>query len=307
MRKIFLLILLIAVSYGVHISHQKVELLFPTNQELEKPIYLPPPHILKTSVLGFETIVADLVWLQVIQYYGGRIAAKRAMPELYQFFDVITTLDPDFIESYVFASFVLTDLDSTQSAEKILLKGLKQNPTSWVIPYQLGFVNYLYYKNDLKAAQYFEEAASLPDAPNHIARMAAQLYSKSGFEHRCSVAPRLWADAHEQAVDPGTKERSKKHLIELKMFCDISKLEEILQHYYAREKAIQDKLKPEERKPVKYPPSLGHMVKSKLIPEYALFDPLNRNYIYNSQTGQVQVKPLPWDKLVELDTEDIAK
>ena len=60
------------------------------------------------------------------------------------------------------------------------MKGLKALPQSWRIPMTQGFIAYFEQKDNIKAAAYYQLAASRPNSPPYVASLAAKL-AKRGF------------------------------------------------------------------------------------------------------------------------------
>lgn len=307
-RYTVLLITLIFLCIGVHTTHKLSEKLTPAGKEFEKRVFLPPPEITKRLVLGFDNIVADFLWLEVIQYYGGRIEKNKPMPDLYSLFDTITTLDPKFIFAYIFASYVLSDWNNKNNALLILKKGMEQNPDVWILPYQAGFVYYLYFKNHLKAAQYFEIASTKPGAPELPARLAAMLYTKVGEKE---IAYNIWLHVYNTAVDKYIKERARRKLIKLKIEIDIESLNKLIEKYSIKKQNMSkitieiinsfihffQKNRIKKSSTIfsnKYPSSLKELVELGILNKIPK-DPFGREYKYDSKTGKVSSQGLPWE------------
>src|SRR5690606_36664604 len=116
-------------------------------------VWLPPAPLVQVLSVGYRNLVADALWLQVIQYYGGKVKADDArMPNLWPYFDAITTLDPGFTDAYFFGSFLLADdLERPDLVLHLLDRGRRHHlaaddgmvhPDAWRFPYQMGFVHY---------------------------------------------------------------------------------------------------------------------------------------------------------------------
>jgi len=321
-RIIVLILLLIMVATGTHSCHKYLSVLSDSKSKIEYEATLLSPELLKVLSLGYNSMVADYYWLAAIQYYGGKVVKDAPMPQLYALFNIVTTLDPKFLFAYIFASYILTDWDSPSKAIEILQKGFRANPTQWELPYQIGFVYYLYLKNYKQAAHYFEISASLPEAPNLPARLAAMLYTKAGER---KVAKMLWETALANAPDKYTKERIKKHIIELQIEEDIEIIKQAIKNYKIKKQqiAMQEILKtlpsptPTPKNGIKkpktqvtpvpspsitppsvpqYPEELDELVNLGLLKEIPK-DPLGRDYVYDLFTGEIHNQPLPWQKL----------
>ncbi len=62
----------------------------------------------------------------------------------------------------------------------ILKRGMSRNPTSWQLPFEIGFLNFVNRRDNALAGRYFELASKLPGAPEYAERFAAFVYSKRG-------------------------------------------------------------------------------------------------------------------------------
>jgi len=148
----------------------------------EEKIYLPDSQKLEIASLGFKNLYADLLWLRAIQAFGGRWQTSGTdMGPIFHYFDVITDLDPQFIEAYKLGNLVIGDEGGDyQRSLDILRKGMTRNPGDWELPY-LGIYNAVWQMNDLDQARWFAFMASrVPDRPEFVARMREYIERKTG-------------------------------------------------------------------------------------------------------------------------------
>jgi len=113
---------------------------------------LPSPIVLEKAAFGFRTVIADLLWLTTIQYYGGGdpYGKYRQLPKLVE---SITRLDPRFTYPYSFAGLVLPNEGFPDEALSILRTGEKSLPDSWELPYNEATIYYIDKKDSAAAAQ----------------------------------------------------------------------------------------------------------------------------------------------------------
>ncbi|MFQ6013643.1 MAG: tetratricopeptide repeat protein, partial [Thermoplasmata archaeon] len=159
----------------------------------EELAYLPSAKYLKPALLGFEHLAADIFWLQTIQYFGGHYQADRRFPKLYPLVDLVTSLDPQFVEAFRIGGLLLTLTRRYPEAIAIYQKGIANNPDRWEIPYDLGRLYYLDVKDYPKALQYWELANRLPNRAHYLPRMVARLHARTG--HR-ETAIELWLEMY---------------------------------------------------------------------------------------------------------------
>ncbi len=112
---------------------------------------------------GYRNLLADLLWLRFVQYYGDVKARERTGYEFsYEYLNLITDRDPQFEKAYLFANLAVTyQMVRTDLSEKLLLKGIAHNPNSYLIWQARGFLHFLYTGDLNKAAYAFRKNAGL--------------------------------------------------------------------------------------------------------------------------------------------------
>lgn len=303
--RLFFVVLLLPLGWGVHEMHLSLIEHQLLKQDVNAQVHLMPPEFLRVMTFGHDSLMADLLWLQLIQYYGAAFQAKVPAEHLYAYFDTVTSLDPDFETAYTFAPYLLDETpEDTQLALKILKKGEKNMPDSWSIPYRMGFLYYLRVKNVEKAAQYFQISGQKPGAPELPTRLAAQLYKRTSKLDDCILSLQLWQDNMDKAPTAQVKEKVRHHLVETKMICDLLVLREGVKRYAQEQKsqwqkAVQAAADHEDQKapprPSSFlPQSLDQLEQAHILARMIRKDPLNRPYVYNPADGSVKAHPLPW-------------
>lgn len=187
------------------------------NEAKEKPrnelLYFPSGKFIEQLSLEYRGIVADFLWLQTIQYYGAHMMTDREVVYLYRLFDVITKLNPQFMQCYVFGATLITyDQKNPELGMKLLDKGLINMPDAWQIPFIKGFLNYVYLRNYQSAYTWFKFAASKPDAPDHCMKFAASSISKKGDY---ITAMQLWSNIYSEADNKYNQERAVDNILNL--------------------------------------------------------------------------------------------
>jgi hypothetical protein len=184
----------------------------PRPRPLEELSYYPSGRFLKPAALGHEASSADLAWLRAVQYYGEHRASDNRFVRMGHVFDILTTLDPAFVSSYVFGAFALAQEGRDfPAAERLMLKGIENNPTNGELAFELGFLYYVKPGGrDLsRAAEFFEQAARQPNAPPQAARFAAFARQNSGD---LAVAYALWADAARKSPNAYLREIARREM-----------------------------------------------------------------------------------------------
>lgn len=155
---------------------------------LKRMSYLPDGRILKVAALGYREVVADVLWLQVIQAMGDRHVSQETGQWIYRALDVVTTLDPTFVRAYEAGAHALCTIVVMPEESNLLLeKGIRHNPQEWRLPFLLGFNLYFELGDNQKAAEAMTTAARIPGAPEIITRLAAKLLVSAKSPDRKSV------------------------------------------------------------------------------------------------------------------------
>jgi hypothetical protein len=142
----------------------------------DEPIYLPKAEYLRPMSLGWHNVLANLLWFRTISYFGKHYRSDRTYPWLAQMCDLVTDLDPRAEHVYRFAGVILPwEANQADAGIRLLEKGLRRFPDSWLLHYHLGFHHY-FFKNDYERALYhLRTAAAQPGAHPSIARLTATL------------------------------------------------------------------------------------------------------------------------------------
>lgn len=312
MSKLIIIILLAILIPCTHISHMFLNNLYSnSNIQIEDKFNLPSPEITKIASIGYDSLVADLLWLQLIQYFGNTGNVSNLLPELYSLINNIITLDPYFTDAYIFGAYALVENKEFDRAANILERGLKSNPEEWYLPYQLGFLYYIYMKNKLAAARWLSKAGDVKDAPVFLKKLAATLYTDAASD--IEIKTQLWQSVYDKAKQEGdqvNQEKAYKKLVELKIEKDLETIRKAIKNYQEKAKQSDNTVYPDllsddsikEKKPpeIKASPlpvltEIRTLVDMGFIDKFPL-DPFNRPYIFNESTQEVDALPLPWQQ-----------
>lgn len=286
LRAMVALLLAGTIGLQTHLLHRHLtRMRLPATAET---VWVPPAPVLSVLSVGYRRLAADLLWLQVIQYYGGKLLAKDdSMPNLWPFLDGITTLDPNFDEAYFFGSYLLADdLDRPDLALNLLDRGWRHHATVagsdaaaapaqlirqevWRYPYQMGFIQSFYRHDNAEAARYFRLAADVPGAAPICLRLAAALSEEAG---ESQAARQMWALVYQTARDAYTRQRAERALLRLKVDDDVATLRRTVV-------AFKDQ---NER----WPDSLQELVDLEWLSAVPT-DPNGRSYRYDPADGAV--------------------
>jgi hypothetical protein len=182
--------------------------------EGQELMYFPSGRFLKQSALGHTTTLADIAWLRAIQYYGHHRMTDRKYDMVGHVFDIITTLDPNFVHAYVFGAVVLSqDAGRPEEGLALLRKGMRANPDNWLLAFETGFIYYVVLRDCENAGRYFSLSSRLPDAPDMTARFAAFVEERAGHTE---TAFELWAEIARATDNKFIREMAEERMEKLK-------------------------------------------------------------------------------------------
>src|SRR5438876_4586540 len=225
---------------GLHLLQVRIDAQRAVTPKLQRFMYLPQGEYLRGAVLGYEQVVADLLWIQAIQAMGERKVTEEAGHWIYRALDVITTLDPKFVRVYEAGGIALATLVvHIDESNRILEKGVQHNPDVCALPFLLGFNYYFELHDDARAADYIARASQLPGAPKYLASLAARLYASA---REPQIAIDFLARMYEQTSDENVKQILERQLKEVVAERDLQLLEESISRYRNLHKRAPERL-----------------------------------------------------------------
>ena len=144
--------------------------------------YLPSGKFLKGAALAYDELLADILWIKSLIYFGGHYMTDQRYDWLYHILEIATTLDPCFEDPYEFGGIVLSHvIADVEKSTALLKKGIKNvpkdHPRYWYLYFFTAF-NYMYFQHDYAtAARYLEQAARFPASPAYLPLLVARLYA----------------------------------------------------------------------------------------------------------------------------------
>jgi tetratricopeptide (TPR) repeat protein len=177
-------------------------------------MYFPSGYLLKPMALGHPLTLADFLWLRAIQYYGEHRMSDNRFPMAGHIFEVITELDPNFVEAYMFGGLVLAAEGGDLDRGLVLLRqGIAWNPQRWELPFWTGFVHYVSTRDNAQAARFFTRSSRLPGAPPYVKRFAAYTTTQVGD---LAAALALWEDLLESSDHPAMRALAEQKAAEIR-------------------------------------------------------------------------------------------
>ena len=275
---IFLVILLI-LSCGIFMSLKvKTDNISRKKIPGSSIIYVPSGQYLKFATFGNSSLLADLIFVWAIQYYS-----DYTIPDMYEYLDhifsIINELDPSYLDPYdigaVIAAYEAQDLDL---ALKILDRGLEKNPEEWLFPYMAAHYAQMIKKDHKLAQEYYKKAMNIEEVPPIVERLYANAIFKSMDYKR---ALQTWLEIYKTAKDERTKKIASNHIYNITATIDIQKINEAIEKFkesYGRN-----------------PMELSQLVRAGFLDSLPK-DLDGKEYIYDSQTGEVKTPTIPWKR-----------
>ncbi|MDD3804025.1 MAG: hypothetical protein PHW02_06560 [bacterium] len=183
------------------------------NKQANELLYFPSGNLIKQISLDYKTTVTNYMWLQTVQYYGSHMLTDKDLHQLYNLFDIITELDPNLLQCYVFGGTIITyDQRSPELGMKLMLKGMSNLPDSWQVPFIAGFLNYMYTRDYFAAYKWFSFASEKPDAPYYCKTFAAAAKKREGDY---ITALKLWTQIYNNSSNKLERENAIKNMVVL--------------------------------------------------------------------------------------------
>ncbi len=192
-------------------------------------IYLPQAKYLRPMSLGYNNVLANVLWFRTISYFGEHFRGDRSYRWLAHMCDLVTDLDPRADHVYRFAGVILPwEADQADEGIRLLQKGARTFPDSWRIHYWLGF-NYYFFKNDFaQAASEMRRAAQLPGAHRNAAQMAAVLAAK---HHGSETALQFLEELKREVDTEEMRQVVDKQIHEAQLALDLERLNAAVRAY----------------------------------------------------------------------------
>ena len=176
-------------------------------------LYLPSGDFIGQVSMGYRQIAADFIWMSAVQYYGGYRHENHDLNYFEGLIEIVNELDPHFIFPYVFGAVVMSqDVRDFDRATAILKRGMVRNPTSWELPFEIGFLYYIDANNPQEAVRYFDLASRIPGSPDQARRFAAFVYSELGHTQTSML---MWQTLKETTNEPYMRELAERYLEKL--------------------------------------------------------------------------------------------
>lgn len=117
----------------------------------------------------FRIVASNLIWLNVVDRYHHEYMEQggnwQTNGSLLPFLKIITWLDPHFIQAYDVAGAILSGLQRYDEGQKFLADGIRNNPESWQLYYDVAMLHAWYRRDARSALPYARRAYELASDP----------------------------------------------------------------------------------------------------------------------------------------------
>lgn len=267
---IFLSILASSSVFLIHWSKPELRVTNKKAANIERaPLYLPSAKYIKFITLGFDNFFSDVLWFNTINYFGKQLKGSRDYRWLNQMCDLVTELDPKKKYAFEFCSTMLSwETKDFEASNKILDRGIENNPDYWRLWYLRGFNNWYFFDDRVKAIRDMTRASKCPEAPPFVATLAASLIADSE-DIKNSI--RFLEDMIRNSSDDNAKKALTERLKRAYISRDIKYIESKIAEY---EKANNEKIK--------------DLMKLVVLGVKIPLDPYGGTYFIDKETGEIK-------------------
>jgi len=241
-------------------------------------IYIPSGKLLKYVTFGYNSLMADLVYLWAIQYFSDQTIWER-FDNLDHIFSIVAELDPQYLDPYEIGALIAVyDAKDLDLAFTIIDRGIEKNPTEWILPLQAGHFAQMLAKNFEVAQKYYKKTMEIEGAPD----IAQRLYANATFrisDHK--TAWQNWLEIYETATDERVIKIASNHLYRTKAAMDFEILKSAIDLY--------------KHKNGRAPEDLQSLVRNGFITTVPK-DLDGEDYLYNPETEVITTRISPWKR-----------
>ena len=272
---VFLLILSCGIFMGLKLQINKIAREKIPGSSI---IYIPSGKYLKFATFGYSSFIADLIYIWAIQYYSNYSIPDR-YDNLDHIFSIIAELDHRYLDPYeIGAMIAVYEAKDLSLAFKILDRGLEKNPDQWIFPLQAGHYAQMMTKDYELARKYYKKTMEMDGAPV----ITRRLYANAAFKIMdYKTAWQNWLEIYQTTEDKRIKKIASNQLYQVKAALDVKTIKEAIEKFKERFG--------------RNPTEQAQLVKHGLLDSLPK-DLDGKEYIYNSQTGEIRAPMIWWKR-----------
>ncbi len=183
----------------------------------DKHLMIPSAKTLKIVSFGNVNFVADLMYIWAIQFLSTR-SIKNRYDYAYQIFDIITDLNPKFIDLYFIGSTIVgVNAKKPLKAIELLQKAKKHIKDNYYFDYDSGYFAWYYLKDYQLAKKLYLQMSEYKELPGLLKNFWINMDIKEANTTKNEKkAFKLWKEIEKNTKSKSKRESAKAHLLQLK-------------------------------------------------------------------------------------------
>lgn len=273
-------VVLLVLFGAVFVIQDRIDESFGQYRATEEILYIDSGSAMKSVLVGFDSIAADLYWLRTVQYFGGKRLdeTNKNYDLLEPLLKITVELDPEFKIAYSYGATFMAEpfpmgAGMPSKAIEIIDKGIEQHPEHWRFFLDKGFIYFWFLNRPKEAAEVFLEGSKLPGAPYWMVATASRMLTTGGERE---TARHLWQMLYENAETNQQRENAVIHMRQLDALDETDRLKEVILDF--------------RRSHGRYPEGWQELVAAGLL-ERVPVDPTGAVYVWNSRSQTVELGP----------------
>lgn len=236
LRNIVIILILLACTVRIHrvVSAREAKSVDDTTHVIL------PVRYLRALSLGFDEVVADVLWLRFVQSIPNAPPPAAERIWLSNQVKSIVELDPAFTAVYERGTSILAVMVvAPQAAREVAERGIERTPGTWRMPFLAGYVCFYELRDMACGADYMRLVTTIPGHPIWVRPLAARLTTASGQYDASIEFLARWIEAtpHESG-----KKYMRERLRQAILARDVDALSTAVDAYREREGATPAKI-----------------------------------------------------------------
>jgi len=211
--KIAVLGLLLALVAVLQYEYDSTKLILPASAEQSAS-----PFMVRIMDMGFHPAVASFLWATTMPEI---LDLWNKKDEYFADLAFVNAVDPKMSYPYAFSVLTLPavpaqdDPQAVAQAYAIGVQGIANGDTDWRVPYYMATNEFLYAKDNIAAAKYYNLTAETPGVPQYAERFALNFGIETNQRQKTE---QLWETIKDSTNDPDTQARAQAYIDHLEDF-----------------------------------------------------------------------------------------